>query len=385
MSRLRVGVVAGEPSGDLLGAHVLAALKQRYEDVQVEGVGGPLMEAQGLESLYSIERLSVMGFSEPLKRLPELLRMNRALGRHFLQRRPDVFLGIDSPDFNLRLEKRLRRAGIATAHLVSPSVWAWRRGRLRGMHRALDLMMCLFPFETEVYRQQGIPVCHVGHPLVDQIDPHIQPGAMRQQLQLGSEAPLLALLPGSRESEVRLLSPAFLQAFRLLRQDFPQLQLVIPAATPERFVQLERIIEASDDLPVRLIRGQSREAMAAADAVMMASGTATLEAALLRRPMVVAYRLGTASWQLMSRLVRTPYIALPNLLAGRAVVPELIQHALTADALAAATRPLLAGGEASAAQCRGFDELRQQLGSDAAGNAARALSDLVAGGVSGNG
>lgn len=384
MSRLRIGVVAGEPSGDLLGAHVLAALKQRYADVQVEGVGGPLMEAQGLESLYPLERLSVMGFSEPLKRLPELLRMKRALGRHFLQRRPDVFLGIDSPDFNLRLEKTLRGEGIATAHLVSPSVWAWRRGRLRGMSRAVDLMMCLFPFETEVYHQHGIPVCHVGHPLVDQIDPHIQSGAMRQQLQLGNEGPLLALLPGSRESEVRLLTPVFLQAVRLLRQDFPQLQLVIPAASPERFAQLEKMIKAHDDLPVRLIRGQSREAMAAADAVMLASGTASLEAALLRRPMVVAYRMGTASWQLMSRLVRTPYIALPNLLAGRLVVPELIQHAATADALAAAMRPLLAGGEASAAQCRGFDDMRQRLGSDAAVNAARALLNLVAGEVNGN-
>ena len=380
MDRLHVGVVAGEPSGDILGARVLAALKQRYDEVLVEGVGGPLMQAQGLTSLYPLERLSVMGLIEPLKRLPELLRMNRALRRHFLQRPPDVFLGIDSPDFNLRLEHRLRRAGITTAHLVSPSVWAWRRSRLRGIRRAVDLMLCLFPFETEIYRRHGVPVCHVGHPLVDEIDPGIETRSARRQLELHDQGPLLALLPGSREMEVRLMAPVFLQAVRLLRRDCPQLGVAIPAATAERLVQLRQILEGFDDLPVRLFQGQSREVMAAADLVLLASGTATLEAALLQRPMVVAYRMGVLSWQVLSRLVSAPYIALPNLLASRLLVPEFVQHAARPDALAEAVLPLLAGGDAVAGQLQGFVELRQQLGRDAADNAATALAALAAGG-----
>jgi lipid-A-disaccharide synthase len=372
-------MVAGEPSGDILGARVLAALRERYDEVLAEGVGGPLMEAQGLASLYPLERLSVMGLVEPLKRLPELLRINRALGRHFLARPPDIFLGIDSPDFNLRLERRLRRAGITTAHLVSPSVWAWRRGRLRGIARAVDLMLCLFPFETDIYRQHGLPIRHIGHPLVDEIEPDVDPLAARRQLQLDGEGALLAVLPGSREAEVRLLAPLFLQAARLLRRDNPELTIAIPAANSERLAQLRRILEAFDDLPVHLLQGRSREVMAAADVVLLASGTATLEAALLQRPMVVAYRTGGLSWQLLSRLVKTPYVALPNLLAGRLLVPELIQQAASPEALANAVQPLLAGGEAVGRQLRGFGDLRQQLGRDAAANAAGALVELAAG------
>lgn len=385
MTRLRIGMVAGEPSGDMLGAGVLAALRERYDEVLAEGVGGPQMEAQGLASLYPLERLAVMGLAEPLKRLPELLRINRALGRHFLARPPDIFLGIDSPDFNLRLEQRLRRAGITTAHLVSPSVWAWRRGRLRGIARAVDLMLCLFPFETDIYRQHGLPVRHIGHPLVDEIEPDRDRLAARRRLPLDADGALLAVLPGSREAEVRLLAPLFLQAARLLRRDDPELTIAVPAINPERLAQLRRILEAFDDLPVHLFRGRSREVMAAADAVLLASGTATLEAALLHRPMVVAYRAGALSWQLLSRLVKTPYVALPNLLAGRLLVPELIQQAASPEALANAVQPLLAGGEAVGRQLRGFGDLRRQLGRNAADNAAGALVELAAGKVQARG
>jgi lipid-A-disaccharide synthase len=377
VTRLRIGVVAGEPSGDALGAQVLAALGKRCEVVLAEGVGGSRMEAEGMVSLYPVERLAVMGLVEPLKRLPELLRINRALGSHFVRQPPDVFLGIDAPDFNLRLEKRLRRAGITTAHLVSPSVWAWRRRRLPGIARAVDLMLCLFPFETDIYRRHGLPVRHVGHPLADEIDPDVDRLSMRRQLGLEPEGPLLALLPGSREAEVRLLAPVFLQAARLLRQENPRLTLAIPAAGRERHAQLQEMLAAFDDLPVRLIPGQSREVMAAADAVLLASGTATLEAALLRRPMVVAYRMGEVSWWLLSRLVRTPYVALPNLLAGRLLVPELLQKAATPDALAAAVQPLLAGNEAADRQLQGFGELRGQLGQGAADAVASALLELA--------
>ena len=378
MSRLHLGVVAGEPSGDILGSRLIAALRDRYDEVRVEGVGGPLMQEQGLVSLYPMERLSVMGLIEPLKRLPELLRMNHALYRHFVDHPPDVFLGIDSPDFNLRLEKRLRRSGITTAHLVSPSVWAWRRGRIRGIRHAVDLMLCLFPFETAIYQEYGVPVRHVGHPLADEIDAVGTRSAAGGLSRLSGEGQLLALLPGSREAEVRLLGPVFLQAARLLRHDYPQLGIAIPAASPARREQLRQILQNFEDLPVKLLAGRSRDVMAAADVTLIASGTATLEAALIGSPMVVAYRMGWLSWQLLSRLVATPFIALPNLLVGRSLVPEFVQQGVSPSALAEAVKPLLAGGDAAAAQLQGFGELRQQLGRDAAGCAADALVELAA-------
>ena len=374
MSRLHLGVVAGESSGDILGSRVIAALKERYDEVRVEGVGGPLMEEQGLVSLYPMDRLAVMGLVEPLKRLPELLRMKRALVRHFVQHPPDVFLGIDSPDFNLRLETRLRRRGITTAHLVSPSVWAWRRGRNRGIRRAVDRMLCPFPFETEIYRQHGVPVIHTGHPLADAVETG---GAAAKLAEFAADGPLLALLPGSREAEVRLLAPVFLEAARLLRRDFPQLRIMIPAAGAARREQLQQILQTFDDLPVQLLQGRSRDVMAAADATLTASGTASLEAALLESPMVVAYRVGWLSWQLLSRLVATPFIALPNLLAGRPLVPEFVQQGASPQVLAEALQPLLAGGDAVTRQVQGFRELRQQLGRDAAGCAAEALAGLA--------
>lgn len=380
MSRLHIGVVAGEASGDILGARVLAALRERFDEVVVEGIGGPLMQEQGLASLYPMERLSVMGFIDPLKRLPELLRIRRRLRQHFCQRPPDLFLGIDAPDFNLRLEMLLRRSGIPTAHLVSPSVWAWRRGRVRKIRRAVDLMLCLFPFETNIYRQHGVPVRYIGHPLADEISPDMDSDAVRRQLELAGEGRLLALLPGSRESEVRLLAPLFLQAARLLHHDWPQLSFAIPAASEERLGQLQGLLQEYPDLPVTLVPGQSREVMAAADTVLLASGTATLEAALIGRPMVVAYRMGALSWQLLSRLLKTPYAALPNILAGRALVPELIQARATPPAMVAALRPLLAGGEDAACQLQGFDTIRRDLRKSAAESAASALAELVADG-----
>jgi lipid-A-disaccharide synthase len=380
VSRLHIGVVAGEASGDILGARVLAALRERFDEVVVEGIGGPLMQEQGLASLYSMERLSVMGFIDPLKRLPELLRIRRRLRQHFCQRPPDLFLGIDAPDFNLRLEMLLRRSGIPTAHLVSPSVWAWRRGRVRKIRRAVDLMLCLFPFETNIYLQHGVPVRYIGHPLADEISPDMDSEAVRRQLELAGEGRLLALLPGSRESEVRLLAPLFLQAARLLHHDWPQLSFAIPAASEERLGQLQGLLQEYPDLPVTLVPGRSREVMAAADTVLLASGTATLEAALIGRPMVVAYRMGALSWQLLSRLLKTPYAALPNILAGRALVPELIQARVTPPAMVAALRPLLAGGEDAACQLQGFDTIRRDLRKSAAESAASALAELVADG-----
>ncbi len=377
---MRIGVLAGEASGDMLGARVLAALRQRFPDLLVEGIGGPLMEAQGLRSMVPMERLSVMGLVEPLQRLPELLRIRRALLDHFSASPPDLFLGIDSPDFNLRLEQQLRTRGVTTAHLVSPSVWAWRQGRIRGIKRAVDLMMCLFPFETAIYQQHGVPVRFVGHPLADEIPLQPDRNAARRLLGLPPAARVLALLPGSRGGEVRLLAPLFLQAAALLKQSQPGLAFVLPAASAARSKELEALLATHRSLGVTLVQGHSRDAMAASDAVLLASGTATLEAALLKRPMVVAYRMGALSWLVLKQLVRTPYAALPNILAGRALVPELLQRAATPTAIAAALQPLLAGGEAVAAQVQAFDGIHRSLSRGFGERAAEALAELVGGG-----
>ena len=379
---LRIGVLAGEASGDILGSRVLAALRSRYDELIVEGIGGPLMQAQGLRSMYPMERLAVMGFVEPLKRLPELLRIRGAVFRHFRDNPPDVFLGIDSPDFNLHLEGKLRRAGVTTVHLVRPSVWAWRRGRIGKIRRSVDLMLCLFPFETAIYREQGIPVRFVGHPLADEIPLRMDKAAARASLGLVPAGGLLALLPGSRSSEIRALAPLFLRVADLLWRENKQLSFVIPAANPTGHDELAQQLQAYPRLPVTLLPGQSREAMAAADAVLLASGTATLEAALLKRPMVVAYRMGRLSWFLLSRLVRTEYVALPNLLAGQALVPELLQDAATPRALLCAVQPLLSSGAADAT-LREFDAIHRDLQQDYAERVADALAQQVATGRAG--
>jgi len=378
VSRLRIGVLAGEPSGDVLGASVLAALHLRFDDLIIEGIGGPLMQAQGLDSLFPMERLSVMGFVEPLQRLPELLRIRRHVLRHFADNPPDIFLGIDSPDFNIPLERKLLRAGITTAHLVSPSVWAWRQWRMRGITRAVDLMLCLFPFETAIYRQHGVAVRFVGHPLADEIPAQVDRHQQRQTLGLAGDGPLVALLPGSRESEVRLLAPLFLQAAQLMRHTNPDIQFVIPAANAQRLDQLRQLLPAYPDVPVALLPGQAREVLGAAHAALLASGTASLEAALLQCPMVVAYRMSALSWWLVSRLARTPFAALPNILAGEALVPELLQRHAEPDALASALLPLLSSQAASRRQLRGLAHIHRDLQCDFATTAADALVALVA-------
>lgn len=377
MSRLRIGVLAGEPSGDILGASVLAALHRHVDDLVIEGIGGPMMQAQGLASLFPMERLSVMGFVEPLRRLPELLRIRRQVLQHFSNDPPDIFLGIDSPDFTIPLERKLRRAGITTAHLVSPSVWAWRRGRIRGIRRAVDLMLCLFPFETDIYRQHGVAVRFVGHPLADEIPAQVDRKQQRQILGLAGDGPLVALLPGSRESEVRLLAPLFLLAAQRLQETSPDIQFLIPAANAQRLDELRKILADYPDVPVSLLSGRAREVLGAVDAALIASGTATLEAALLQCPMVVAYRMPALSWWLMSRLARTPFAALPNILAGEALVPELLQHDAEPGALASALQSLLLSGEASHRQLQGLAHIHRDLQCNFAETAADALVALA--------
>ncbi|AMO78147.1 lipid-A-disaccharide synthase [Pseudomonas citronellolis] len=371
--KLRVALVAGEASGDILGAGLMQALRERHPEVEFIGVGGARMQAQGLVSEFPMERLAVMGLVEVLGRLRELLRRRKDLIRNLILARPDVFIGIDAPDFNLGLELQLRRAGIRTVHYVSPSVWAWRQKRVLKIKQACDLMLALFPFEAKFYEEHGVPVRFVGHPLANTIPLEADRAAARAQLGLPADAQVVALLPGSRGGEVGKLGALFLDTAERLLQQRPGLHFVLPCASPERRAQLEQMLQGRQ-LPLQLLDGQSHEALAACDAVLIASGTATLEALLYKRPMVVAYKVAPLTYAILKRLVKSPYISLPNLLAGRLLAPELIQDAATPEALAQHLLPLLDDGSA---QTESFDAIHRALRQDASAQAAEAVLALV--------
>lgn len=382
-----IGMVAGETSGDMLGAGLMQAIRQRYPDARFAGVGGPLMLAQGFESITPMERLSVMGFVEPLGRLPELLRLKRDLVNLFVAEDAAVFIGIDSPGFNLRLEQTLHDAGIKTVHYVSPSVWAWGKGRIKKIARAVDLMLALFPFESEIYQQHGIPVHCVGHALADRIVPGQDQTLIRQQaraaLQLSAAAPVLCLMPGSRRDEVQRLAPVFIAAALLCLAQKPDLQFVIPCANDRRRDQIDGLLtQALADAPAArqafaVIDGRSHEAMQAADLVLLASGTATLEALLLKRPMVVCYRLSALTWALARRLVKIPFISLPNLLAGRELVPELLQDQVTAPVVSAEVLAWLDDPARQDSLYDAFERIHQAIRLDADQQAATAVCQLL--------
>jgi lipid-A-disaccharide synthase len=376
---VRIGILAGESSGDILGAGLMQALLADYPDIFFEGIGGPLMAAQGLKSQVPMERLSVMGLVEPLKRLPELLRIRRAVIRHFILNPPAVFIGIDSPDFNLGIELKLRAAGIRTVHYVSPSVWAWRRRRINKIARAVDLVLTLFPFEADFYNKHQVPVCFVGHPLADLIPLHPDKLLARKALQLPDNGKVLALLPGSRAGEVARLGPVFLQAAALLVQQDPVLQVVLPCATPGCRVLLEQMPQYRNLLAsgrLRVLDGSSRMAMQAADAVLLASGTATLEALLLKLPMLVCYRMASLSYAIISRLLKVPYFSLPNLLAGEKLVDELVQTEVQPEVLAEKMQQLLADSDNRSLQAR-YQAIHQTLRREASKRAAEAVLKLL--------
>ncbi|WP_315809161.1 MULTISPECIES: lipid-A-disaccharide synthase [Pseudomonas] len=371
--KLRVALVAGEASGDILGSGLMQALRQRHPDIEFIGVGGPRMEAEGLESHFPMERLSVMGLFEVLGRLRELLRRRKDLVQMLIAAKPDVFIGIDAPDFNLNIELKLRQAGIRTVHYVSPSVWAWRQKRVLKIKQACDLMLALFPFEARFYEEHAVPVRFVGHPLANTIPLEADRAGARGRLGLPQDASVVALLPGSRGGEVGKLGALFLDTAQRLLQDRPGLRFVLPCASPERRLQIEEML-VGRDLPVQLLDGASHEALAACDAVLIASGTATLEALLYKRPMVVAYKVAPMTYRILKRLVKSPYISLPNLLAGRLLVPELIQDAATPEALAATLMPLLDDGSV---QTEPFDAIHRALRQDASAQAAEAVLALM--------
>ncbi len=374
LGKLRIALVAGEASGDILGAGLMQALKQRHADIEFIGIGGPLMEAEGLQSYFPMERLSVMGLVEVLGRLPELLYRRWRLRRDLLAAQPDVFIGIDAPDFNLGLELKLRQAGIRTVHYVSPSVWAWRQKRVLKIRQACDLMLTLFPFEAQFYQDHGVPVRFVGHPLANTIALQVDRGAAREALDLPAAGKVVALLPGSRGGEVGRLGGLFLDSAERLQGMFPGIQFVLPCASQARRIQLEAML-VGRNLPLKLLNGRSHEALAASDAVLIASGTATLEALLHKRPMVVAYRVARLTYWLLKRLVKSPYISLPNLLAGKLLAPELLQDEATPQALAETLATLLVDGQA---QTEGFANIHQALRQDASAQAADAVLTLMA-------
>lgn len=336
---LRVGLIAGEASGDLLGAGLIRAIRRRYPEAFFEGVAGPAMIESGCHAWWPSERLSVMGLAEVIRHLPDLLRLRRRLVRRFLANPPDVVVGIDSPDFNLGVEARLRAAGIRTVHYVSPSIWAWRPGRIRRIRQATDLVLCLLPFETAHYAAAGMQACFVGHPLAERIPSHRDRGTVREALGMARDGTVIAVLPGSRAGEVEMLGGDFAGAIDWLDRQRPGLRFVIPlAGAPLREMVRAQLQARAPDAAVQLLDGRSLEAMAAADVVLLASGTATLEATLLKRPMVVAYRLAPATrWLLETfRLLKIDRFALPNILAGRDLVPEILQDAITPAALGSA-------------------------------------------------
>ena len=367
------GIVAGEASGDTLGADLIRALKVQHPNARFIGIAGPQMLSEGAETLVPMERLSVMGLVEVLGRLPELLARRKRLITTLVEAKPDVFIGIDAPDFNLTLELKLRQAGIKTVHYVSPSVWAWRQKRVLKIRDACDLMLTLFPFEAQFYQDHQVPVRFVGHPLADTIPPQADRAAAREALNLAHEQPVVALMPGSRGGEVSRLGSLFLDAAVRLRTLRPGIQFVLPCSSPERRAQLEQML-VGRDLPLTLLNGRSHEALAACDAVLIASGTATLEALLYKRPMVVAYKVAPLTYRILKRLVTSAYISLPNLLAERLLVPEMIQDAATPEALAQLLAPLLDGGTV---QPEGFDVIHRALRRDASVQAAQAVLQLV--------
>ena len=375
---MKIAILAGELSGDILGAGLIAALQDRFPQTRFEGVGGERMIALGCHSRYPLEKLSVMGLTEVVKHLPELWHIRRALYRYFAADPPAVFIGIDAPDFNLPLERRLHARGIPTVHYVSPQVWAWRQGRVRKISRSVDLMLTLLPFEEAFYRRHAVPVRYVGHPLADEIPLQVDRRAARNTLGIPEAGPLLALLPGSRMGEAQRLGPLFIATARWLRARRPCLGFIIPAATAgiQRYLT-EQLAAPGDDLPVMLVEGCSRLVMTAADVVLLASGTATLEALLLKRPMVVAYRVAPFTAWIGARLIKISRYSLPNLLAGRDLVSELIQEDATAEKLGGAVLELLDNPAARARQVTEFSSIHQLLRRGASQQAAAAIAELL--------
>lgn len=370
-----VGMVAGEASGDLLGSHLMAALQKKMPGIKFIGIGGPKMQAAGMEILFPMEKLAVRGYVEVLRHFFEIVDIRIQLRTHFISHPPDLFIGIDAPDFNLDLELALKDRGIPTVHYVSPSIWAWRGERIHKIKRAVSHMLALFPFEVPLYEKVGVPVTYVGHPLADMLPLVPDRTAMREQMHIPLQQKVFALLPGSRQSEVKFLAKTFIETAKIILQKFPEAKFLVPLASRETRNIFEVALYQckAESLPITLLFGHAHEAMIAADGVLVASGTATLEAALLKRPMVITYKMSGLTFWLMKRKKLQPYVGLPNVLAGKFVVPEILQDDATPENLAQALLELMGDKKAMEELEAQFTAMHLQLKQDTAQKAAQAL------------
>lgn len=375
---LTIGIVAGETSGDILGVGLIEALQRHVPDVRFVGVAGPRMQAAGCEAWYDMEELAVMGVVEVLERLPRLLKIRRDLVKRFRSLKPDVFIGIDAPDFNISLEHKLKIAGIPTIHYVSPSVWAWRQKRVFKIAKATNLVLAFLPFEKAFYDKYQVPCKFIGHTMADNMPLQPDKFQARKTLGINETCRTLALLPGSRNAEVEMLSADFLLAAQKLKAHFPDLEVLVPLVNEKRRAQFEKIKQSvAPDLAVHLLDGMARESMIASDAALLASGTAALECMLAKCPMVVGYRMKPFTFWLAKRLVKTPYVSLPNLLSGKPLVAELLQDECTPNNLSHALMPLLESNEQTEQLKQIFAELHQQIRCNADEQAAMAVLELA--------
>ena len=372
---MRVGIVAGEASGDLLGAHLINALKSRVPGIEFVGIGGPKMLAAGVNSLFPMEKLAVRGYVEVLKHYREIVKIRHKLLRHFEDNPPDVFIGVDAPDFNLDLELGLKKKNIPTVHYVSPSIWAWRGERIQKIARAVSHMLVLFPFEKKIYDVAGIPATYVGHPSADVLPESPDRAAAREQLKLPWDELVIALLPGSRQSEVHYMAKLFVETAQMIAAARPKVHFLVPLLSREtrNLFETELYRAGGGDLPLTILFGHAHVAMAAADATLVASGTATLEAALLKCPMVITYKMSSLTWRMMQRKKYLPYAGLPNILAGRFIVPELLQDDATPENLSQAVLNLVSDEQVKEKMLQAFSRLHLDLKQNTADKAVDAL------------
>jgi lipid-A-disaccharide synthase len=374
-----IGIVAGEASGDQLGAHLIRSLRAQLPDARFTGIGGARMQAEGMEVLFPLEKLAVRGYVEVLRHYFEIVSIRRRLTAHFLKHRPALFVGVDAPDFNLGLETKLKAAGIPTIHYVSPQIWAWRGHRIHSIKRAVDRMLVVFPFEQEVYERAGVPVTYVGHPLAEILAPTPDRRPMREQLRLPAAARVIAMLPGSRDSEVEHLAGLFIETASRIAAAAPETHFLVPLVSRRTRELFEAALYSrpSEELNLTVLFGHAHDAMTAADIVLAASGTATLEAALIGRPVVIAYRMPRVSWWLLKRRRYQPYVGLPNVVAGEFVAPEFLQDEATPDNLAQAALNLLFDNTVRARLEARFAAMADALRQDSGGRIASALVPML--------
>lgn len=379
---MKIALVAGEASGDHLGAGLIAELRARFPDAEFAGIGGPAMRAAGLEAWHDSQELAVMGLAEVLAHLPRLLRLRRRLRKRVLAWKPDVFIGIDAPDFNLGVEKWLKRRGVRTVHYVSPSVWAWREERAAKIGESADRVLCLFPMEPPIYAKHTVDARFVGHPLADAIPLEPDRRAARHGLAVPEHGPVLALLPGSRLGEIAKMLPVFLDAADLIAQRIPSLLILLPAANPQcdAAIREQLLLQPQLAARVRVLDGDAQRAMIASDVVLLASGTAALEGMLCKRPMVVGHRISPTTYRIVTRLglLKSRFVSLPNVLADAPLIPELLQHDCIPEKLAASCLRWFGQPQTVEALLPQFIELHRQLRCDASARAADAVAELIA-------